>query len=369
MGEHQPVCIHTLTADDLAMMNALAADHRILTLIDAHAGGDLGRVVMDGVGNLPKGSVAERALFLREQADGLRRLLIREPYGDPSHCINLVVPPASPEADAGLIIMGTMGYPDFSGSNAMCTVAALVKAGWLALKDGQSDLSLETPGGVTRLNVSHHAGELETVSYDALPGFVAAEGCWADVEGWGRVRYSLVYGGVFYAVVSATDVGLDPARTPTPTLTQFFSDFLRVAARQKLHHPVIGAMPPLSLALLANPLETDLTGVPVARVAVYMEPHVICRGPTGTGTTALLAWLACRGEIAPGSTIRTISPFGNEFSGTLSATNIAVGGHPAVGTRITGKPHLLSPGRIVIDLGDPHVDRRELEPILVHGED
>lgn len=336
----------------------------ILDLIDAHAGGDVGRVVLGGVGNLPAGCVADRARFLKQHADGLRRLLIHKPHGDPSQCINMVVPPSNPEADAGLIVMGTMGYPNFSGSNAMCTTVALAEAGRLAFDDEKRALVLETPGGITRLHLSHQAGKLETVAYDALPGFVAIEEKRVEVEGWGSIRYSLVYGGVFYAIVSGGDVGLDPARTPVSELTQFFEAFFPVAGRQELYHPVHGTMPPLSLALLAGAVDKTAQEGPNAHVAVYMDPGVICQSPTGTGTTALLAWLERRGEIAFGSTVRTISPFGNEFTGTLTEA-VAVGERAGVKTRISGKPRILAHSRVIIDFDDPLIDRDGLGDILI----
>ncbi|MFC6486607.1 proline racemase family protein [Nitratireductor sp. GCM10026969] len=341
-----------------------SAGRHILDVIDAHAGGDVGRVVLGGVGNLPEGSVADRARFLRHHADRLRRLLINTPYGNPSQCINLVIPPSDPEANAGLIIMGTMGYPDFSGSNAMCTIAALAETGRLTFEDEERTFALETPGGITRLNVNRRSGELVSVAYDALPGFVAVEENLADVEGWGSVRYSLVYGGVFYAVVSGADVGLDPVGTPVPELTRFFNSFLPVAARQELHHPVHGAMPPLKLALLAGTVDRGASEEPSAHVAVYMDPGVICQGPTGTGTTALLAWLERRGEIAFGSTIRTISPFGNEFTGTLTEA-VTVGGYAGVGSCISGKPRLLAHSRVIVHSDDPLIQGGELAEILV----
>lgn len=342
--------------------------HHILDAIDAEAGGDVGRVILGGVENLSGGSVADRAHFLRHHADGLRRFLIRKPYGDPSQCINLVVPSSHPDADTGLIIMGTMGYPDFSGSNAMCTIAALSKAEPQVFGDEERIFVLETPGGITRLHAIYHAGELEAVAYDALPGFVVVGEELADVEGWGTVRYSLVYGGTFYAIVSGAGVGLDPLRTPIPDLTEFFRAFLPVAARQELHHPVHGTMTPLSLALLAGSVERDESDGLSASVAVYMDPGVICQGPTGTGTTALLAWLQHRGEIEYGTTIRTISPFGNTFTGTLNDA-VPVGERMGVTSRISGKPRLLVHSRLIIPLNDSLITGGKVPSILSREDD
>lgn len=78
----------------------------VLDVVDVHAGGDVGRVIVDGVVAPPGDTTAERAHRLRHEADGLRRLLTRYPHGSPSHCVNLLVPPSRTEADAAVVIIG-----------------------------------------------------------------------------------------------------------------------------------------------------------------------------------------------------------------------------------------------------------------------
>lgn len=342
-----------------------------LELVEAHAGGDVGRVVLGGVGNLPGGTVAERARFLREHADGLRRLMISNPHGDPTQCLNLIVDPADSDAEFGLITMGTMGYPNFSGSNAMCTVAAMAAAKRLPLAGDGRDVTVETPGGVSRLTASAHGGHLRSVAYDALPGFVLGAERRVEVEGWGAVPFSVVYGGTFYAVVSAAEVGLEPDRTPIADLARFLAAFFTAASPSvELRHPEHGAMPPLTLALLAGKVDRppDPATPPSVAVAVYMHPGVICQSPTGTGTSALLAWLHRRGEIAPTTTVRTISPYGNQFTGTLTGP-VSIGDQAGVHTRIAGKPHLLAHSQVVIDFTDPLITDDGLSSILVGNQE
>lgn len=336
---------------------------RGLAVVDAHAGGDVGRVILDGI-DLPPGTVAERAQFLSEHADRLRRLLISSPHGDPSQCLNVVVEPALQGADAGLIITGTMGYPNFSGSNAMCTVAALADSGLLPLDDGEHSLALETPGGVSPLRIAVKNGEIMTVTYDALPGYVSPTGARVDLPGYGTIAYDVAYGGTYYAVVTQEETGLDPAETPATDMAAFFAALLdRVAPTLDLRHPELGPMPAITLGLLVGHTETTAADPSRVHVAVYMHPGVICRGPTGTGTTALIAWLRSGGQITDGQAIRTVSPYGNEFTGTLVGT-VPVGEVTGVATQVSGRPRLLSRGEILIDLDDPVVDARGLESLL-----
>lgn len=319
-------------------------DFAMLDVMDVEAGGDVGRVVLGGLADLPGHTVADQARFLRDKADGLRRVLIEEPLGDPSVCINLVVRPAAQDGNAGLIVMGTMGYPDFSGSNAMCAVAALIEEKRIELPGGGGIL-LETPGGLAWMRVEQ--GASLAIEYEALPAFVVSTDEVVDVPGCGAVHFDLVYGGVLYAVVAAVDVGLAPALTPPAQLARFFTTFLPLAADRVAHQPHHVTRPRLSLGLLAGPVERDKDGSR-AHLAVYMHPGVICRGPTGTGTSALIARMQSRGEIAPDTRLRTVSPSGNSFSGTLIGST-RVGNRPAVRTRILGMPQVIGRKRLRIE--------------------
>lgn len=320
-----------------------------LDVVEAQAGGDIGRVVMSGVAGLPGGSVAECAQFLQHDADGLRRCFISAPHGTPSHCLNLIVPPSDERADVGLIIMGTMGYPGFSGSNAMCAVAALAEAGRLPTTEDEQRLVLETPAGLSTLDVGCRAARVETVTYEAVPGFVATGERRLDVEGWGTVPVELVYGGTSYVVVRGAEVGIDPATTTIESLNHFCGALLAsLDPAWRIHHPLLGDLPPPALVLLAGELESSaVKGVHVP-LAVYMHPGVICRGPTGTGATALLAYLTKRGELPPGTTVRTLSPFGNAFEGTLLG-GARIGDFTGVRTAIRGHPRVLARSQVFLD--------------------
>lgn len=256
-----------------------------------------------------------------------------------------------------------MGYPDFSGSNAMCTVAALWESGQFGGDEASRKVVLETPGGVTTLHVTCSKGQVTSIASDALPGFVASREARAHVEGWGEVPYCLVA----YAVVPGAEIGLDPAHCSVSELERFFTSFFPAVAAETLHHPIRGTMPPLRLALLVGaPGESNEEGADLP-VAAYMEPGVICQSPTGTGITALLAWLRHCSTISPGISIRTISPSGNMFVGTLLDDTV-IGDCRGVRTRIAGCPRLTGQTRLHFDPDDPRIRRDGLDALLRRGQ-
>src|SRR4029078_269385 len=93
----------------------------MITAVDAHAGGEPGRVIIGGVHDVPGATMLEKRNHLGAHGDQLRRLLPREPRGYPALCANLILPPTDPKADAGFVIMEQAEYRAMSGSNTICT--------------------------------------------------------------------------------------------------------------------------------------------------------------------------------------------------------------------------------------------------------
>ncbi len=121
---------------------------RSITVVGCHAGGEIGNVVVGGV-LPPRGeTVFEQMKALRDGDDWLRRLLLREPRGSVACHANLVVPATRPDCAAGFIIMEPTEYPAMSGSNTICTTTVLLETGMVPMREPETVVRLEAPGGV-----------------------------------------------------------------------------------------------------------------------------------------------------------------------------------------------------------------------------
>ena len=69
---------------------------RMIEAVDAHAAGEPGRVIVGGVLDVPGATMFEKMAHLRDDADGLRLLMLREPRGYPAANCNLILPPTVP---------------------------------------------------------------------------------------------------------------------------------------------------------------------------------------------------------------------------------------------------------------------------------
>ncbi|PWH07372.1 proline racemase [Brachybacterium endophyticum] len=337
---------------------------RSVELIDTQSGGDVSRIVTAGIEPIPGTTALEKARYLQREGDGLRRLLLSEPYGDPAMSVDLIVEPGHPEAQAGYIIMEAMGYPMYSGSNTICTATALLESGMIPMTGGTQQVVLESPAGLARVTAECADGRVESITTKGEPAFVADRDLRIEVPEYGPVRFDLVWSGAYYALVRADEHGFAITAEEQIALTAFGDAFVR-AARPGLRqeHPSLGDVGPLPFVHFAGPIRRGDDGIDESPSATYVHPGVICRSPTGTGTSARLALMAEDGELAPGDALRTISPRGSSFVGTLLGPT-QVEGLSAWDSTTTGAARLMAHSRITVDLDDPLVDASDLEPLL-----
>ena len=119
---------------------------QMIQAVDAHACGEPGRVIVGGVLDVPGATMFEKMQHLQTHADGLRKLMLREPRGYPAANCNLILPPTRPEADAGYVIMEQVEYPGMSGTNTICVTTVLLETGMLEMREPVTELTLELVG-------------------------------------------------------------------------------------------------------------------------------------------------------------------------------------------------------------------------------
>jgi proline racemase len=102
---------------------------RMVQAVDVYADGMPGRVVTGGIGDVPGQTMLDKARYLEQHADDLRKLMLREPRGYPASCCNVLLPSSRPGADYGYVIMEHVEYPAMSGSNTICVATVLIETG------------------------------------------------------------------------------------------------------------------------------------------------------------------------------------------------------------------------------------------------
>jgi len=320
-------------------------------VVGCHAGGEIGNVVTGGVLPPAGDTVYEQMETLRRDGDWLRRLLLREPRGSVACHANLVVPSRRPDCDAGFIIMEPTEYPAMSGSNTICTATVLLETGMVEMREPETVLRLEAPGGVVEVRATCRDGRCESVELTNVPAFADRLEAPVEVEGVGTVVVDVAYGGMWYAIASAQALGfaIEPDEARDMSLV---GERIRAAAREQLPcvHPENPGIAGVSIVQLAGPWQ----GVgAVSRNAVVIAPGRLDRSATGTGLSARMAALHARGLMREGDGMTHASPIGSTFDGRIVAET-EVGGRPAIVPAIRGSAWITGISQVMIDPDDPY---------------
>jgi proline racemase len=323
---------------------------RTITVVGCHAGGEIGNVICGGVLPPPGTTVFEQMQALQRDGDGLRRLLLREPRGSVACHANLVVPATRPDCDAGFIIMEPTEYPPMSGSNTICTATVLLETGMIPLREPETVLRLEAPGGVVEARAACSGGRCTSVELTNVPSFADRLDAPLEVDGLGTVTVDVAYGGMWYAIADAHALGfaIEPAEARDLSMV---GERIRAAAREQLpcSHPDNPAIAGVSIVQLAEPWQ----GVgAVSRNAVVIAPGRLDRSATGTGLSARMAVLHRRGLMAVGDAMTHASPIGSTFGGRILA-EVEVGGRPAIVPAIRGSAWITGITQVFVDPDDP----------------
>src|SRR5215218_2376639 len=324
---------------------------RMITVVGCHAGGEIGNVVVGGV--LPPGgaTVFEQVQTLRREDDWLRRLILREPRGSVACHANLVVPATRPDCDAGFIIMEPTEYPAMSGSNSICTATVLLETGMVEMREPETVVRLEAPGGVVEARARCRDGRCESVELTNVPSFAERLDAPLEVPGLGTVTVDVAYGGMWYAIADAAALGfaIEPGEARELSLA---GERIRAAAREQLPcaHPENPAIAGVSIVQLAAPWR----GVgAVTRNAVVVSPGRLDRSATGTGLCARMAALHARGLMRAGDAMTHASAIGSTFDGRIVAET-EVGGRPAIVPAIRGSAWITGSMQLLVDPTDPY---------------
>jgi proline racemase len=350
-----------------------------ITAIDLHACGEPGRVIVLGETKIPGRTIFEKKTYLETKADGLRKLMLREPRGYPAANCNIVLPPTNPDADAGMIIMEQVEYPPMSGTNTMCVVTALLETGILRARIPVTKLVLDTPAGLVYVeaevrkrkrtttskepsNLAKSNVQVLRVTFENVPAFAVHLDKNIEVPQLGTVKVDVAYGGMFYVIADAAPLGLQLTPDNGREIVRI-GEMVKAAAREQLPvaHPenpgitgvsiaVISGVPTKRGAHAKNAVIVSTGQLDWARPATWTG--AIDRSPCGTGTCAKMAVLYAKGQLALNKDFVHEGILGTTFTGRL-IRETKVGPYGALVPTISGRAWVTGYAHYVLDASDP----------------
>jgi 4-hydroxyproline epimerase len=306
-----------------------------IPFLDSHTGGEPTRLIETPPFDLGTGSVADKLSRLKHDHDDFRTTVLNEPRGSDVLVGALLVEPADPTCQFGVIFFNNVGYLGMCGHGTIGLIASLAYRGRVT----EGTVRVETPVGVVEatLHKNEAGGDYPNrVSVRNIPAFRHLNHIPVTVDGK-TIHGDVAWGGNWFFLVH--DHGLDVNMKNLEAMTEFA---WRVREQ-----------------LTANGI-TGKGGADIDHIELFVSTNevdsksfVLCpgkaydRSPCGTGTSAKLACLYADGKLKAGQIWKQQSVVGSIFEGSMQ-----VDGENIIPT-ITGEAHVMAEGVLLVDERDP----------------
>lgn len=323
---------------------------RLITAVDAHAGGNPERVVTGGIPFIPGKTMLEKSKYVRDHLDYLRTLLVHEPRGHSNMYAALLVPPCDGRADIGVIYMEPGGYVTMCGHGTIAICTVLVETGALQTSGQETEIVLDTPAGLVRAKADVKDGRATAVTIQNVPSFLYMGDVLVELPEIGEIGIDIAYGGNFYAILEAESVGLEVKPGQARELITAGTRIWRAVNEQiEIHHPEQPEIDCVNYVEFSAPPTNPEAN---KKNAVVVPPGGMDRSPCGTGTSAKMATLYAKGKLGLNEEFIHESIIGSLFYAKL-IKETKVGEYEAVVPVIRGSAHITGISQFMVDPDDP----------------
>lgn len=327
-------------------MNIIKSIHAI----DSHTMGEPTRVVVGGIPSVPGKTMQEKKQYLIDNMDHIRTAIMLEPRGHADMFGSIMTSACDPSADFGIIFMDGGGYLNMCGHGSIGAATVAVETGVVEKKEPYTEVTMEAPAGLIKARVKVEKGSAKEVSLINVPSFLYKENLETEIEGYGKIKYDISFGGSFFAIVHASYAGCSIIPEHAEELKKF-----ALLLRDKINETVEIKHPTLDHIRTVDLVEIyDEAMDPRAdfRNVVIFGAGQFDRSPCGTGTSAKMAALYKKGKLKLNEEFVYESIAGMIFRGKLLGET-KVGEIDAVIPEITGSAFITGFNHFVIDDNDP----------------
>jgi len=323
---------------------------RTIITVESHTAGEPTRIAIGGIPPIPGRTMIEKKEYFKQNLDFLRTALMQEPRGHRDMFGALIVAPCNEEADLGVVFIDGDGYADMCGHGSLGTMTMAVETGMVKAVEPITKVNLDAPAGLVRGEVAVRNGSVESATLHNVPSFLYKSTS-LKIPEIGEVPVDIAFGGNFYALVSAEDIGIEIDLKNSAELTRAGVMIKETINREiKIEHP---EKPEINQIFGTRIYDRKPTH-PEAQVRNFMVlgDGYLDRSPCGTGTSAHIAMLYAKGQLKLNEAVVHESIIGTTFSARASA-EVMVGDYQAILPAITGRAFITGMCTWTIDPADP----------------
>lgn len=326
---------------------------KVITSIDAHAGGEPLRIIYAGIPTLPGKTILEKRRYAQEHLDFLRTALMWEPRGHADMYGCILTEPVSADGDAGVIFLHNAGFSTMCGHAIIAITTVALDTGMIKKEGNQVVLKIDTPAGQVSATAFRHKDKVERVSFRNVPAFVYALDQEVNVPGIGAVSYDVAFGGAFYAFCRAEDLDLRLIPEELPKLITLGKDIkLAITDSLPIQHPFEADLGFLYGTIFYGPPHEQNH---FSRNVCIFADGEVDRSPTGTGVSARAALHMARNEVQLNQSFIIESILGTCFTGKAVAQT-TFGPHAAIIPEVTGSAYITGHHDFFLDPEDPLIN-------------
>lgn len=318
--------------------------------VDSHTMGEPTRIIVGGVPKIPGKTMAEKKEYLQKEMDNVRTAIMLEPRGHNDMFGSILTSPVNEEADFGIIFMDGGGYLNMCGHGSIGAVTVSIETGMVETVEPITHVKMDTPAGLVSAEAKVKNGKVKEVSIVNVPAFLYKENVSVEVPEIGEVKFDISFGGSFFAIVNAKQLGLKIEPKNTNKLTEIALQLRDIINENiEIQHPTLSHIKTVDLIEIYD--EPTHPEANYKNVVIFGQGQVD-RSPCGTGTSAKLATLYSKGELKEGEVFVYESILGTLFKGRIVGTG-KVGDFTTITPEITGAAFITGFNHFVIDEDDP----------------
>jgi proline racemase len=257
------------------------------------------------------------------------------------------------------------------GHGVIAITTGLIEENLFPATEPVTTIRYEVPAGIVSANAATvllPSGEwaVRGVRFTSVPSYLAAQSLairpdgvelFGDAARYGATAVDLAYGGAYYGIVNAADLGLRVVPDQADALRRAGAAITDVLRRD--HTPAHPDDAALGFVYGTIIIDYDPRTSPdglgthahIRNVTIFADAE-LDRSPCGSGTSAILAQLHARGQLQVGQEIVNAGITGEHFLGRVESET-ALGPYPAVVTSVAGTAYLTGYSTFVVDSRDP----------------
>ena len=318
--------------------------------VDLHTGGEPLRVYLEGLPEIKGQTILEQRRYFRDRLDYIRTSTLLEPRGHGDMYGAVITSPVSEDADFGTFFLHNEGYSTMCGHAIIALTKLVLDTGLIDRPGVEPELVIDAPAGKIRAKALRVKGRVAQVSFLSVPAFLYLRDQTVDVPEIGPVSFDEAFGGAFYALIAAEDLGIGLTPENYPQLIDW---------GHRIKHAILATCP------IAHPFEPDLSflyGTIFSAAPDNPSHHSrnVCifadgqldRSATGSGVSARAAQHHARGDLEPGRLITIESILGSTMAVRVVETT-TFGPYAAVIPEVTGQAWITGSHEFWVDPSDP----------------